>query len=97
MTIKYSDRPQLVYGENRSTLEDIYRRFPAHAQPIATAPENGGRLVYVYEPSGEGHVAGFSQRHGWCKAEPKRDEYTGATRWTITSERIPQPVAWASS
>jgi hypothetical protein len=96
MAIKYSDRPQLVYGENRSTLEDIYRRFPANAQPITTAPENGGRLVYVFEPSGQRHVAGFNSRLGWCKAEVKKDA-AGAVHWAISDSRIPQPVLWASS
>jgi|EndMetStandDraft_8_1072994.scaffolds.fasta_scaffold618282_1 hypothetical protein len=97
MTLKYSDRPQLMYGENRSTLEDIYRRFPPHSQPIATASENSGRLIYVFEPSGERHVSGFNSRLGWCKAEARRDEHTGASRWVLTDERIPQPVVWASS
>jgi hypothetical protein len=97
MTLKYSDRPQLMYGENRPTIEDLWRRFPANAQPIATAPENSGRLIYVFEPDGERHVAGFNSRHGWVKAESRRDEHTGASRWVLTDERIPQPVVWASS
>ena len=98
MAIRYSDKPQLVNGtEWRSGLADIYGRFPRHAQPIATAPEGGGGLVIVYEPSGQRHVAGFNHRLGWCKAEPKRDEYTGATRWQISDSRISQPIMWSSS
>jgi len=56
--VRYSDKPQLRYGsDNRNSFENFWaERFPAHMQPIATAPEHSGSPVYIYEPSGECHV-----------------------------------------
>jgi hypothetical protein len=99
MAIRYSDRPQLQYGSgNGQSFEQYWaERFPPHAQPIATAPEHSGSPVYIYEPSGECHVAMYKSNRGWLKMEPRKDEYTGATHWRLTDERIAQPVLWASS
>jgi len=39
MTLRFSDKPQLIYGGNQGSVSNLWQRFPQGAQPIATAPE----------------------------------------------------------
>ena len=97
MSIRYSDRPQLIYGRSPTANTDLWQnRFPANAQPIASAPERSVAPIYVFEPSGEAHPALF-YRGQWMKIAPERDQYTGATRWRMSGESVVNPVCWASS
>ena len=55
MTLKYSDKPQLQYGN--SFISDSWRsRFPADALPISQAPE---QVIVAYGADGNGRLAHF--------------------------------------
>ena len=55
MTLKYSDRPQLQYGNQ--SISDAWRsRFPADALPISQAPE---QVIVAYGADGKGRLAHF--------------------------------------
>jgi hypothetical protein len=45
MTLKYSDKPQLRYG-NQTASDNWRSRFPADAMPISQAP---AQVVVAYE------------------------------------------------
>jgi len=96
MTLKFSDRPVLHYGRQPSPDSDWRERFSQNAQPTATAPERGGRLVWVFEPSSAGYLA-VHYRGNWQMLREARDNRTGTTRLEMTGEAICNPVAWASS
>jgi hypothetical protein len=91
MTLKYADTPQ--YG-NQSPRDDWRQRFPQGAQPIASAPENASRPVWVFEPSGDGYLA-VHHRGQWQKLCEDRDDRTGTTSLRMIGEAISNPVAWA--
>jgi hypothetical protein len=79
MSLRYVDKP---YGQ---TSGDNWRsRFPAHAQPIATAPQNISQPIIVGEPSGQGYWA-LPHKFGWQKVDRSG---------RMTGEFINQPVAW---
>jgi hypothetical protein len=90
--LRYSDKPQLIYGSQQSA--DSWReRFPANAQPIASAPERSAQAVMVYEPSGRGHVAMYHSGC-WRTLMPQKDFRDGSVRWQMT-DQISNPVMWA--
>jgi hypothetical protein len=92
MTLKYSDKPQLSYG--RATGDDWRGRFPADAQPIATAPERSATAVLVYEPNGQGHWA-MHYSGAWRKVAPFKDWRTGSISWRMDGTEVNNPVAWS--
>ena len=92
MTLKFSDRPQVHYG-NRSA-SDIWQRFPQGAQPIATAPERTSQPIIVMEANGHQHWA-INHRGAWQKLEPFKDWRSGTVTWRMCGESIAQPVAWS--
>src|SRR5262249_12549295 len=87
MSIRYVSTPQLhYYGQPRVT--DNYRsRFPANAQPLATAPSNSARPVWIYEPNGKGWLA-LHHRGQWQKLVRQTDNRTGTTRLRMCGEAV---------
>src|SRR5262249_50388524 len=93
MTLKFSNKPQLSYG-NQGSVSDIWRRFPEGAQPIATAPERSATPIIVHEPNGTAHWA--LHHHGaWRKLAPFKDWRSGAVSWRMDGTEIANPVAWS--
>jgi hypothetical protein len=90
MVLKYSDKPQLHGGQSGSNWRG---RFPADAQPIATAPERSAQPILVYEANGTGH---WALHHGgaWRKLAPYKDWRTGDVQWRMDGTAISQAVAW---
>jgi hypothetical protein len=87
---RYSERP---YGLKPATGP----QFPAHAQPISTAPQATARPVWVYERDGKRHPAIF-HRGQWMKVVPQqRDPYSGTTRIAMNGDIVHDPIAWTSS
>ena len=91
MTIRYADTPQLHYG--KQSPDNWRQRFPSNAQPIASAPERGSAVCWIFEPSGDGYRSMF-HKGNWMKLQPERDSKTGAVHWRASGERVAQPVAW---
>jgi hypothetical protein len=94
MSLKFSDKPQLLYGGSNRHSQNWGSRFPQGAQPIATAPQNSATPVIVYEPNGKGHWA-LNHGGGWRKLAPFKDWRSGAVQWRMTGESINQPSAWS--
>ena len=92
MSLKFSNTPQLQYG-NQGTASDIWQRFPAGSQPIATAPERSGTPVWVMQANGQGDWA-LHHNGAWQKLEPFKDWKDGSVQWRMCGESIPHPVAW---
>jgi hypothetical protein len=91
MTIKYSDRPVLNYGQpNNESWRD---RFPPRSRPISEAPERSGAPVIVYEPDGKAHRALFHLGR-WMRVETHRDPHTGGYRTAMTGEQVNNPVVF---
>jgi hypothetical protein len=82
--------------DSRRRIRTGEKGFSQNAQPTATAPERGGRLVWVFEPSSAGYLA-VHYRGNWQMLREARDNRTGTTRLEMTGEAICNPVAWASS
>ena len=54
MALTFSDKPQLLYGnQRRSTLDEIRERFPPEMRGMDTAPSMGSTPVWTFEASGE--------------------------------------------
>src|SRR5215475_2649447 len=93
MSLKISDKPQLHYG-NQGSANDIWKRFPAGAQPIATAPERTSQPIVVYEPNGTGHWA-LHHNGAWRKLAPFKDFRDGSVRWRMDGTEVSNAVAWS--
>jgi hypothetical protein len=96
MTLKFCSTPQVVYGKQPGAADNWRDRFPANAQPIATAPERGASPVWVFEPDGSARRA-VHYRGGWQKVDVQHDPRDGTARQVMTGEAIMNPVCWASS
>jgi hypothetical protein len=94
MALRYSDTPQLHYGKQPAPNADWRQRFPASAQPIASAPTNTSTPVWVFEPDGSGFLS-VHHRGQWQKMMEDRDDRTGQTQLRMMGEAISNPVAWA--
>jgi hypothetical protein len=94
MSIRYSDKPQVFYGEQPAP-KDWRQRYP-QAQPIETAPQYGNSALWIFEPSGKYHRAMF-HRGQWMKLEPQKDFYTGQTKMRMSGEAVANPTHWCSS
>jgi|SRR5262249_2276244 len=93
MTLRYSDKPQLHYG-NQGSASNMWQRFPQGAQPIATAPQRTSQPIIVYEATGLPHWA-LHHNSAWRKLAPYRDWRTGTTSWRMDGTEISNPVAWS--
>lgn len=93
MPLKYSDKPSLHYGG--SPRANVFGRFPAHSQPMSTAPTLSGRPVKLYEANGASKW-GFHHNNKWMQVERYRDPRTGT--YSVRSNGVMiNPVRWASS
>src|SRR5262245_65876377 len=91
MTLTFSDKPQLIYhNQRRSTLDEIRERFPPDMRSIDTAPSMGSTPVWVYEANGEAFYA-LHHKNQWQKLAYETDNRTGQVRWTMTGEQVSQP------
>src|SRR5262249_17957247 len=95
MTLKYSNTPQLIYGDQpRSSPATGWRsRFPQEAQPIASAPVNSASPYWVFEPDGSGCLALYHQGKFQILCE-EEDTKTGARSLRMNGSAISNPVAW---
>jgi hypothetical protein len=91
MVLKFCDKPQVNYGGQGS--DKWQQRFPADAQPIASAPECSATPILVYEPNGTGNWA-LHHNGAWRKVAPFKDWRTGAVSWRMDGALIDNPVAW---
>ena len=89
MTLRYTDKP---YGGHGPKSDDWRGRFPADAQPIASAPQTAQPLL-VYEPNGAAHWA-LHHNGGWRELKPYKDFRDGSVQWRMDTE-INNPVAWS--
>jgi hypothetical protein len=98
MALRFSDKPSLHYGSGSpygdSRYENVMNRFPAHAQPIASAPHSS-RPVVVFEPDGSSCRAIYHSGR-WRRVESYRDVYSGEVHQKMTSI-VNNPVVWTSS
>jgi len=94
MVLKFSDRPFTARNPSGGMGDNWRGRFPADAQPIATAPERSGTPVWVVQANGQGHWA-LHHNGAWQKLQPFKDFKSGAVSWRMSGERISQPVAWS--
>ena len=87
MVLKYSDRPQLRYGDQ--SISDSWRsRFPADALPISQAPS---QVVVAYGADGKGRLAHF--RGGAYRGLTwQRDRKTRAVSLREDGTTVPNPV-----
>ena len=87
---RYSPTPYGVKPEQKV-------QFPAHAQPISTAPTATARAVILYERDGKRHAALY-HRGQWMKVvRYPRDPHTGQARVAMDGTVISNPLAWSSS
>jgi len=94
MTLKFSDKPQVHYGDQGSAA-DIWQRFPQGAQPIATPPERSGSPVWVMQANGMGDWA-LHHNGAWRKLVPFKDwRDPGRVSWRMDGTEIVNPVAWS--
>ena len=91
MSLKYRDKPQVNYGDQRRG--SVWDRFPQGAQPIATAPEHSSQPVVVIEANGHQSWA-LKHNNAWRKLSPFKDHRTGAVQWRMDGTLISNPVAW---
>ena len=91
MTLKFSDRPQLHYGQQGA---NPWARFPQGAAPIATAPERSSQPIIVHEANGHQHWA-LHHNGAWRKLSPFKDFKTGAVSWRMDGTQINNAVAWS--
>jgi hypothetical protein len=90
MTLRYTSRP---YAGGRQT-SNVWQRFPAGAQPIATAPVASATPVVIYDASGKSFWA-LSHRDSWQKLHPFKNSHSGAVQWRMIGEPVSQAVAWS--
>jgi len=91
MSLKYSDKPQLTYGDRRR--DSVWDRFPQGAQPIATAPEHSSQPVVVIEANG--HQSWALKHNGAWRRLSSFKNRDGSVRWAMDGTMIPNPVAWS--
>src|SRR5215470_6275311 len=87
MVLKYSDRPQLRYGDQ--SISDSWRsRFPADALPISQAPS---QVIFAIEANGQGHLAHY-RGGAYRKLTWQRDHKTRAASLREDGSTVPNPV-----
>jgi hypothetical protein len=93
MPIKYSDKVQIRSGPQ--TAADVWSRFPANAQSMASCPTMGSQPIKLFEANGQARW-GMNHLGSWREVQRYRDERTGAYYVRMNGNSI-LPVAWASS
>src|SRR5262249_24456083 len=95
MSLKYSNTPQLIYGDQqqRSPATNWRSRFPQEAQPIASAPVNSASPYWVFEPDGSGYLALYHQGKFQILRE-EEDSKTGARSLCMNGSAVANAVAW---
>ena len=94
MALRFSDTPQLNYGEQRrSTLDEIRERFPPNMQSMETAPSMGSTPVWVYQADGQPFYS-IHHRGQWQKLAYQTDNRSGQTHWQMVGESLSHPVGW---
>jgi|SRR5215471_15051319 len=94
MTLRYSDKPQLIYGNQQGSVSNFWQRFPQGAQPIASAPERTSQPIVVYETNGLPHLA-LHYNNTWRKVVAYKDWRDGSVSWRMDGTEIGNPVAWS--
>src|SRR5215813_9095861 len=94
MSFKIASTSQLNYSGNQGSAADMWRRFPAGSQSIATAPERSATPIVVYESNGQGHWA-LHHNGAWRKLSPYKDFRDGSVSWRMDGTEVPNPVAWS--
>src|SRR5215468_10595086 len=92
MALKYSDRPQLIYGDNvsRQGVATTQQPLPPNAQPMRTAPPTP---VLVYERWGVPRWA-HHRANSWRVLTDYKDPFNGKISWREDGTVISNPVAW---
>jgi hypothetical protein len=92
MSIRYSNKPQVHYGQD-SAVDRVLRKLPQGAAAITSAPQASATPVQIVDSDGK--VAWcLHHRDGWRKLAPERDMKTGAVQWRMNGETVRQPIAW---
>jgi hypothetical protein len=87
MSLKYSDKPVLQYG-NQTASDNWRSRFPADAMPISQAPS---QVIVAYQPDGSNCLAHF--RNGaFRKLTWQRDSKTQAASLREDGTTLANPV-----
>src|SRR5215475_9570968 len=94
MALTFSDKPQLLYGnQRRSTLDEIRERFPPEMRSMESAPSMGSTPVWVFEANGQPYFS-IHHRGQWQKMGYETDNRTGATSFRMLGESLSHPVGW---
>jgi len=98
MPLKFSNTPQLVYGDaprmgdKSGTAGNFYSRLHPTARPISTAPSYA---VQVFDRDGKSAWAHF-RRNAWQELKNYPDWKTGAANWRETGNTV-DAIAWSSA
>ena len=84
MTLKFSDRPQVHYG-NQSASDMWRSRFPSDAMPISQAPPH--QAIFGYEANGFGDWLHY-RRGAYRRLAPQKDFRSGAITWREDGTRM---------
>jgi hypothetical protein len=87
MSLKYSDKPQLRYG-NQTASDNWRSRFPADAMPISQAP---AQVIVAYEADGKGSLAHY-RSGAYRKLTWQRDSKTRAASLREDGTTLGNPV-----
>jgi hypothetical protein len=92
MALKYSDRPQLLYGDNiqRQGPATTGKPLPPNAQPMSTAPPTP---VLVFERDGVARWA-HQRANSWRTLKGYKDPFNGRIDWREDGTTIDHPIAW---
>lgn len=83
--------PQVTYEGN--TAAGWTSRFPASAQPMATAPRTATKPIILFEPTGKYYYA-VPYLDSWREVAPQIDA-DHKRRVRMTGNVIRNPVAWS--
>jgi hypothetical protein len=87
MSLKYSDKPQLRYG-NQNASDNWRSRFPPDALPISQAP---AQVIVAYEADGKGSLAHY-RSGAYRKLTWQRDSKTRAATLREDGTTLGNPV-----
>jgi hypothetical protein len=89
VSLKYSDKPQLRYG-NQTASDNWRSRFPQDAMPISQAP---AQVIIAYEADGQGHLAHY-RSGAYRKLTWQRDSKTRAASLREDGSTLGNPVMY---
>ena len=106
MAIRYSNTPQLVYGNaprlgEQPTItpnsNNSRPQLPANARPMSTAPIGSIEPIWVYDRTGRGFRSIY-YKDAWQKLSAMRDPFNGTVRWQMAGKgAVDHPVGSSSS